>query len=284
MNFLLSSKSLSAQYASFDANRFKQTFPSWKAHIDRLCELQGHKYQSTALALTALTHRSALVNWPSGQTSPRIESNERLEFLGDALLGAFLSVQLMSRHESMSEGELSRARSSLASTRALASKARQLGLGECVFMGKGELLSGGAQKESLLADVFEATVAALFIDAGQQKAWEWLDTLFDHDLERAKDDLVHRDAKSALQEWMQSAIGRPPDYRLIEVVQNVTDVNESRESFCMGVFIGDREISRAVGGNKAEASQKAATAVFELIRDGQLSVSKVLQLDKEDRQ
>lgn len=160
-----------------------------------------YRFRDPALAELALTHRSA------GRPN-----NERLEFLGDALLGAIVAEMLYEAHPRASEGELSRLRAQLVNGLALATIARELELGEGLKLGPGELKSGGFRRDSILADAFEALVAAIYLDAGFDACRDTVRGLFAQrvtDLPKSS-----KDAKTRLQEWLQ-ARGLPlPVYEL----------------------------------------------------------------------
>lgn len=160
-----------------------------------------YRFRNPALAELALTHRSA------GRPN-----NERLEFLGDALLGAIVAEMLYEAHPRASEGELSRLRAQLVNGVALAVVARELDLGDGLKLGPGELKSGGFRRESILADAFEALVAAVYLDGGFEACRDTVRGLFAQrvaDLPRSS-----KDAKTRLQEWLQ-ARGLPlPVYEL----------------------------------------------------------------------
>jgi len=161
----------------------------------------AYTFRDPTLATLALTHRSM------GQPN-----NERLEFLGDALLGAIVAEMLFEAHPRASEGELSRLRAQLVNGQALAVLARELELGDGLKLGPGELKSGGYRRDSILADAFEATVAAVYLDGGFEACRRTVRALFAQrvaDLPKSS-----KDAKTRLQEWLQ-ARGLPlPVYEL----------------------------------------------------------------------
>ena len=162
----------------------------------------NYRFADPALAELALTHRSA------GRPN-----NERLEFLGDALLGAIVAQMLFVAHPKASEGELSRLRAQLVSGAALAVLGKELALGDRLKLGPGELKSGGFRRDSIIADAVEATIAAVFLDGGFAACRDMVHGLF-----AARVAALHRsskDAKTRLQEWLQ-AQGHPlPHYELV---------------------------------------------------------------------
>jgi len=205
-----------------------------------------YRFRDPALADLALTHRSA------GRPN-----NERLEFLGDALLGAVVGEMLYDAHPRASEGELSRLRAQLVNGQALALVARELELGEGLKLGSGELKSGGYRRDSILADAFEALVAAVYLDGGFEACREAVRGLFAQrvaDLPKSS-----KDAKTRLQEWLQ-ARGLPlPVYELtgssgedhakvFEVVCSITEPAPLR--------------AEAYGPSRRAAEQDAAEVVL----------------------
>lgn len=162
----------------------------------------NYHFRDKALAELALTHRS--VGKPN---------NERLEFLGDALLGAFVAEMLYEAHPKASEGELSRLRAQLVNGDALAVLARELELGDALKLGPGELKSGGFRRDSILADAFEASLAAVFLDGGVEACRTLVRELFGERIAALR--RSSKDAKTRLQEWLQAKGFSLPHYELI---------------------------------------------------------------------
>ncbi|MBB6185833.1 ribonuclease III [Rhodanobacter sp. MP7CTX1] len=161
----------------------------------------NYRFRDPVLAQLALTHRS--IGKPN---------NERLEFLGDALLGAIIAEMLYEAHPKASEGELSRLRAQLVNGQALALVARELELGDELKLGPGELKSGGFRRDSILADAFEALVAAVYLDAGFEACREVVRGLFGERI--AALPRSSKDAKTRLQEWLQAGGWPLPQYEL----------------------------------------------------------------------
>lgn len=163
----------------------------------------NYRFRDPELAALALTHRSA------GKPN-----NERLEFLGDALLGAFVAEMLYEVHPKATEGELSRLRAQLVNGQVLAEIARGLELGDALKLGPGELKSGGFRRDSILADAFEASLAAVFLDGGLEACRQVVRELFGEriaTLQRSS-----KDAKTRLQEWLQGRGHALPQYELVD--------------------------------------------------------------------
>jgi ribonuclease III len=161
-----------------------------------------YSFRDSSLATLALTHRSA------GKPN-----NERMEFLGDALLGAIVAEMLYETHPKASEGEMSRLRAQLVNGQALAEMARELELGDRLKLGSGELKSGGFRRDSILADAFEALVAAVYLDGGFEACRNTVRGLFADRVTALP--RSSKDAKTRLQEWLQAEGWPLPQYELV---------------------------------------------------------------------
>lgn len=162
----------------------------------------GYVFTTNDLLLSALTHRS----------KQKVKNNERMEFLGDSILSLIISTEIFHRHPQLREGELSRLRAALVKGETIAKIAFELGIGDCLQLGVGELKSGGHQRESILAGAFEAVIGAIYCDAGfsvaQSCVLRWYGDLIDR-----IDDLTDvKDAKTILQEWLQARKIELPTY------------------------------------------------------------------------
>lgn len=210
-----------------------------------------YRFRDPALAVLALTHRSA------GRPN-----NERLEFLGDALLGAIVAEMLYEAHPRASEGELSRLRAQLVNGQALALIARELALGDELKLGPGELKSGGFRRDSILADAFEALLAAVYLDGGFEPCRQTIRALFAQriaDLPKSS-----KDAKTRLQEWMQ-ARGLPlPVYELTG-----SHGEDHAKVFDVACSIAEPVLLRAdaSGPSRRAAEQDAAEIVLGRLTD-----------------
>jgi ribonuclease-3 len=165
-----------------------------------------YRFQDASLLIQALTHRSA-----SGT------NNERLEFLGDAVLDFVISEAVFKRRPDADEGDLSKLRASLVKDTSLAKLAADLGIGEHLVLGSGERKTGGHRRESILADALEAIFGAVFLDSGFAAAAEIIERVFAQRLEDLPDAEDLRDAKTQLQEWLQARKLSLPDYELVSV-------------------------------------------------------------------
>ncbi|MEQ8978423.1 MAG: ribonuclease III, partial [Deltaproteobacteria bacterium] len=180
-----------------------------KDPVVRLCQLLDYEFSDAKLLTQALTHRSFV----NEIADDRAHDNERFEFLGDAVIDLVVSVALMKRFPDAREGALSKMRASVVSEKALARMARELQLGEALRLGRGEAMSGGRDKASILSDAFEAVMAAIYMDAGYAEAERVLLSR----IELPKDGtLERRDPKTELQHHIQAEHHVTPVYRLVD--------------------------------------------------------------------
>lgn len=204
--------------------------------------------KSEKLKEQALTHRS----FPQ-ELKLEVNDFERLEFLGDALLDFFVAQMLMEVFPEDSEGTLSKKRASLVNEDFLAEKSRNLGLGDKMRLGPAEHKSGGSQRSSLLADVFESVLAALYLDQGHETARMWLQQQFEKDVRALGGKGFEKDFKTRFQEWSQKEMKVTPVYRLIEE----TGLSHERK-FLVEVIVNDEVWGEGSGPSKKKAEQKAA--------------------------
>ena len=163
-----------------------------------------HAFADPGLLRQALTHRSY-----------GVPHNERLEFVGDAILNLVVALSLYERYPALPEGDLSRARAHLVNKDTLAHVARRLGLGSAIRLGEGEMKSGGADRPSILADAMEAVFGAVFLDAGFDAARRTIDAAYADLLRDADPSALGKDAKTRLQEWLQAHRVPVPEYSIV---------------------------------------------------------------------
>lgn len=209
----------------------------------------GYQFQNSALLLEALTHRS----YVNEVTTPNVRDNERLEFLGDRVIDLVVSEELMVRHPEAREGTLSRMRSAIVSEAALAAVASTVRLGEALRLGRGEELSGGRTKLSLLADAFEALIAAIYLDGGMGAAKDVLLV----QLQFPEGSSPRVDPKTEIQEKIQGERRIAPTYRTVE-----EHGPDHSKQFVVEILVGDDVLGRGTGRTKQEAEQNAAAAVL----------------------
>ncbi len=213
-----------------------------------LCKKLGYVFKQPQLLQRALTHRSY---------AP--EHNERIEFLGDSILGCVIAKHLYSSYPQLSEGELSRLRSSLVREETLAALAQQLDLGSHLRLGEGELKSGGFRRPSILADVLEALFGAVFLDGGFADAERVVLDLYVPYLENVDVRTLGKDAKTLLQEYLQSKRIPLPVYSVID-----TQGDAHAQSFQVECVIPSLKISaRGTGTSRRIAEQQAAQAAYQ---------------------
>lgn len=188
--------------------------------------------------------------------------NERLEFLGDAILEAVVTSLIFRRHPELAEGEMARLRASVVNAQALADTARRVGLGKHIKLGKGEQLSGGAEKDSLLADSFEAVVGAVYLDRGIAAVEAALTPLFEEMLDRSLGSGDRYDAKTALQEVVVKVHGGAPLYRIASTGP------DHDKRFSADVFVEERLMGSGTGRSKKEAEYNAAREALGRMADG----------------
>ncbi|NOY91674.1 MAG: ribonuclease III, partial [Deltaproteobacteria bacterium] len=204
----------------------------------------GHDFADPALLRDALSHRSYAHEHP--RLAPR--DNERLEFLGDAVLGMAVAAQLYARFPDAPEGALTRRRAALVCERSLALVAQELKLDACLMLGRGEELSGGRHKPRLLASALEAVLGAVFVDAGCGPALGVIERLFGPRLEAARDQRA--DPKSLVQEWVQGRGMSTPTYRVVDA----TGADHERV-FEVELLVDGAAFARGSGRSKMEAER-----------------------------
>jgi len=226
--------------------------PSGKRPPTPLEQALGYAFENPALLQEALTHRSYV-------HEHRMEAgsdNERLEFLGDAVLDLIISDMLLKAFPDLQEGSLSRYRARLVNERRLAAMARRLHLGESLRLGRGEALGGGREKTSILADALEAVVAAVYRDGGLEAARKVVERLVQPDLTRLEESKEHQDYKTLLQERCQAVQAPLPLYRVV-----AEKGPDHRKVFEVEVVV-EGTAHRGRGTSKKEAEQQAARAAL----------------------
>ncbi|MCY4378723.1 MAG: ribonuclease III [Candidatus Dadabacteria bacterium] len=203
----------------------------------------GYEFKDISLLETALTHSS----YANEFSCP---SNERLEFLGDALLGCMISALLYEKYPSYTEGDLSKIKSRVVSGANFAKYAEMLGLREQIRLGKGEESTGGRERESNNANAFEALIGALYLDAGYEKTFEVVSRLFRDAIE---EDDFPRDSKTQLQEVSQSVFGKTPEYRILS-----EEGLPHERTFTVEVRIPSDLTGTGKGRSKRQSEQSAA--------------------------
>jgi ribonuclease-3 len=218
----------------------------------------GYHFSDETMISEAFRHSS----YVNEQADSGLRDNERLEFLGDAVLNLVVGYLLMQRYPEMKEGDLSRMRATLVNESQLAEIARTISLGSHIMLGKGELLSNGCEKNSILADTFEAVVAAVFLDGGFDAAYRIIDIHLAPLLEEIQTLSSSQDFKSQLQELVQVNQQQMPDYSVIG--ENGPDHDKT---FSVRLKVLDL-ITDGRGKSKKQAEQDAAKKALDILRNG----------------
>ena len=221
--------------------------------FETLYKVLGYTFRDPALVLQAFRH-SSYVNEHVGAA---LEDNERLEFLGDAVLDLAVSHLLMEKNRETNEGELSRFRSMVVDEAGLHDVATRLELGRYLLLGKGEDQSLGRQKPSILADVTEALIGAIYLDGGFDETKKVIEKLFAPLLKKLETDDLVQDFKSLLQEFTQQAFKSLPKYRLTEETGPAHD-----KVFRIALAVNGIVLAEGKGKSKKEAEQRAAKEAF----------------------
>ncbi len=225
-----------------------QAAPSEEDPLLLLEERLGWSFRNRALLLEALTHRSYVNEHPD----EGIRDNERLEFLGDAVLQLVVSTDLFRRFPDWSEGRLTELRTALIRGERLAAWAEALELGRWLRLGKGEAESARA-RPSVLADAFEALLGAVYLDGGLPAVERLMSRLLPEAIDQALRDLEWHDPKGRLQHWSQAVRGKTPVYRVVAV-----EGPPHAARFTVQVLIGDEVVGEGQGTSKREATREAA--------------------------
>lgn len=209
-----------------------------------------YRFQDLELFQQALSHRSATQR-----------NNERLEFLGDAVLDFVISDELYRSHPAASEGDLSKLRASLVRDESLAALALELGFGEHLILGSGEMKTGGHRRESILADALEAIFGAVFLDSGIEASRTVIEHVFADRLRNLPDVKDLRDPKTRLQEWLQSRKMALPAYDLVE-----TSGQDHKQRFRVTCTVAERSaVTEGESSTLRKAEQKAARKMIGLL-------------------
>jgi ribonuclease-3 len=225
-----------------------------KLALSNLEDDLGYRFDQIGLLGNALTHRSFVNENPA----LACKDNERLEFLGDAVLELTISHMLTRTFPDYTEGQLSKLRASVVNEQPLAELARRFRIGEFLLLGRGEEASGGRIKTSLLANAFESVIAAMYLDAGFDRTAAFIEGLFAPLIREGAVTSLYRDYKTDAQEICQLRFREVPRYTLIAETGPDHD-----KRFEMSLVIGERIISTGTGRNKKEAEQQAAKIALE---------------------
>jgi ribonuclease-3 len=217
-----------------------------------------YRFRDRELLEHAMTHTSRANEDPSGA----VADNESLEFLGDAVLGFIVADLLYHEFPDFDEGQKSKAKAAFVSTATLARQAEPLQLGAQLLLGRGEEKTGGRQKQALLADAYEALIAAIYLDGGMEQARAFVTREFAPLLSHVRESgIIGQDHKSALQEYLQARDRPLPEYRLAG-----TAGPDHRKRFLVEVVLDGEAVATGTGSSKREAEQEAARLAFASLR------------------
>ncbi|MCK4738153.1 MAG: ribonuclease III [Sulfurimonas sp.] len=221
--------------------------------IEVLEKTLGYKFKNEKLIIEALTHKSHKQPY----------DNERLEFLGDAVLDLIVGEYLFNKFPNSDEGKLSKIRASLVNEDSFDKLARSINLGEYIYLSNAEENNGGREKSSLLSNAFEAIIGAIYLESGLKKAQETAILIIEKNHKEISLDSLFRDFKTTLQELTQARFGQIPDYKVI-----ASRGPDHKKEFEVAVIIEEKEYARAIGKSKKIAQQEAAKeAVFMLKKE-----------------
>jgi ribonuclease-3 len=227
----------------------------WASPPEEVVARAGLDFRDPALLRTALTHRSYLNEHPELDWA----DNERLEFLGDAVLGFVLADYLYRRFPDATEGELTTLRAVVVRRDTLASLARSLGLADAMYMGFGESETGGRERPATQCAVFEALVGALFLDTDLDRVREWVVPLVQGLIGDAQVEAAEKDPKSRLQELAQRELGLTPRY-----VTTKAEGPDHAKTFTVEAWLGEERAGTGEGPNKQSAARQAAVQALQL--------------------
>jgi len=249
-----------------------------QAPRDRTIELAafqkaaGLKFRRVELLNLALTHRSC-----GNENSTRSQNNERLEFLGDAVLGLIAATRLYELLTLKPEGELARVKSYIVSEEVLSELAKALGIHARIILGKGEEQSGGRAKKAILADAMEAVIGAYYLDQGFDAANRFVLRLLEPEIQKVLENRHRKDYKTILQEYVQRYLRSYPAYKLIQ-----RSGPDHDRTFWVSCSIGDTDYGPVSGKNKKEAEQNAAKASYDaIIAAGGLEAARLMQIESQ---
>jgi ribonuclease-3 len=216
----------------------------------------GYGFKNNELLLHALTHSS----YANEMKMNKEDNNERLEFLGDAVLELVTSEYVYNEHQHLSEGDLTKLRASIVCEQTLSSCARDMNIGDYLLLGKGEDSSGGRQRDSILSDTLEAIIGAIYLDGGFTNAKEFIK---ENILDKLDNKELFYDSKTILQEIVQNEHSKQKiRYKLIS-----EEGPDHNKSFTMALLIGNKQVSLGVGKTKKAAEQEAAMQAIKRLQN-----------------
>jgi ribonuclease-3 len=223
-----------------------------KKDLDVLQKVIGYKFKDEKLLIEALTHKSFKQPY----------DNERLEFLGDAVLDLIVGEYLYTKFSNSNEGKLSKIRASLVNETGFQKLAIYLNLGDYIYLSNAEENNGGREKASLLSNAFEALIGAIYLESGLSTVQKIAIDLIESNHDEISLDYLFKDYKTTLQELTQARFGTIPEYKLV-----ASRGPDHKKEFEVAVFIEDKEYARALGKSKKIAQQEAAFIAVEILKE-----------------
>ncbi|MSN96233.1 ribonuclease III [Campylobacter sp. FMV-PI01] len=223
--------------------------------MEKLEKKLGYKFRDISVLERALTHKS----------STKAFNNERLEFLGDAVMDLVVAKYLFDKFKGCPEGDLSKLRAALVNEKSFATLARKINLGDFLYISLAEDNNNGRHKDSILSDAFEALMGAIFLESGLDEVEKISISLFEKEYKNISLDALVKDYKTTLQEITQAKFALIPEYKLIS-----SKGPDHNKNFEMGVFLNGIEYGKAIGRSKKEGEQKAAKIAIEKIKKGKI--------------
>ncbi len=215
----------------------------------------GVHFKNIKLLETAFTHRSYL----NENRGKNLENNERLEFLGDAVLELIVSSNLYHNYADKAEGELTSIRAAIVRTESLAEETQKLGVGKYLRMSKGEKESGGEEKPYLLANLYEAIMGAIYLDSGYMECLHFVERTLFKKIKKIIKEKLFIDPKTKVQEIMQRKYRVTPTYEILK-----EEGPDHSKSFTVVLYMGDKKFAQGVGASKQKAEENAATNAIEI--------------------
>ena len=235
-----------------------KSFNEIKENIDRFEAAIDYKFNNREYILEALTHSSY------SNENKKFKYNERMEFLGDSVLGLVISDHIFKKETGVPEGELTKLRANIVCEGSLSEAAKNINLGDYILLGRGEEATGGRERKSILADAFEAVIAAIYLDGGMESASKFILSNLSEIIKDSIDGKIFRDYKTQLQEEIQKNGASNIWYRLID-----EDGPDHNKTFIMMVGVDEKELGVGKGKSKKEAEQAAAKAAISNLIDNE---------------
>ncbi|ABW19002.1 ribonuclease III [Alkaliphilus oremlandii] len=224
--------------------------------IKEFQKIIGYQFKNLSIINEALTHSS----YTNEYRKKQVQNNERLEFLGDSVLGIVVSEYIYLKYKDLPEGELTKIRANVVCEPSLGNQAKEIKLGQYLLLGKGEEATGGRDRVSILADAFEAVIGALYLDGGIAVAGKFILDMLTRSIELAIEGNLFRDYKTDLQEILQSKYDEKISYKVVSEVGP-----DHNKTFEVEILLGEKSLGMGEGKSKKEAEQRAAKSALKKV-------------------